>query len=145
LLVWDKGSYTERFLALLPWTCELQSTLVHSARSLHYFLFPSHSGLCQFKITLFIPLQCIHQAHSSFRFPSLFLFIPCTFSLVCDPCPVILLHLFWVYNWHKKENLRFLAFRAWLTLLKMTFSSFIHLLANDKTSFFSVAEQNSSV
>jgi hypothetical protein len=29
LLVWDKDSYTERFLALLPCTCVLQLTLVH--------------------------------------------------------------------------------------------------------------------
>jgi hypothetical protein len=29
LLVWDKDSYTERFLALFSCTCVLQSTLVH--------------------------------------------------------------------------------------------------------------------
>jgi hypothetical protein len=29
LLLWVKDSYTERFLALLPCTCELQPTLVH--------------------------------------------------------------------------------------------------------------------
>jgi hypothetical protein len=29
LLVWDKDSYTERFLALLPCTCVMQPTLVH--------------------------------------------------------------------------------------------------------------------
>jgi hypothetical protein len=29
LLVWDKDSYTERFLALFPCTCVLQPTLVH--------------------------------------------------------------------------------------------------------------------
>jgi hypothetical protein len=29
LLVWDKDSSTERFLALLPCTCELQPTLIH--------------------------------------------------------------------------------------------------------------------
>jgi hypothetical protein len=29
LLVWDKNSYTERFLALLPCTCVLQPTLIH--------------------------------------------------------------------------------------------------------------------
>jgi hypothetical protein len=29
LLVWDKDGHTERFLALLPWTCVLQPTLVH--------------------------------------------------------------------------------------------------------------------
>jgi hypothetical protein len=29
LLVWDKDSNTERFLALLPYTCVLQPTMVH--------------------------------------------------------------------------------------------------------------------
>jgi hypothetical protein len=29
LLVWDKDSYTERFLVLFPCTCVLKSTLVH--------------------------------------------------------------------------------------------------------------------
>jgi hypothetical protein len=29
LLVWEKDSCTERFLALLPCTCVLQPTLVH--------------------------------------------------------------------------------------------------------------------
>jgi hypothetical protein len=32
LLVWDKDSYTERFLALLPCTCVLQPTSVHYFR-----------------------------------------------------------------------------------------------------------------
>jgi hypothetical protein len=35
LLVWDKDSYTERFLLLLPCTCVLQPTLIH----LHLVLF----------------------------------------------------------------------------------------------------------
>jgi hypothetical protein len=37
LLVWDKDSYTERFLVLLPCTCVLQPTLVHLCQtsSLH--------------------------------------------------------------------------------------------------------------
>jgi hypothetical protein len=61
--------------------------------------------------------------------------------LVCDPYPVILLNLFLVYNLHMRKNIRFF---AWLTLLKMMFSSSIHLLANDKISFL-VAEQNSIV
>jgi hypothetical protein len=29
---------------------------------------PSHSGLCQFKITIFAPLKWAHQTHSVFRF-----------------------------------------------------------------------------
>jgi hypothetical protein len=38
LLVWDKDSYTERFLALLPGTCVLQPTLVHLYQTSSYFL-----------------------------------------------------------------------------------------------------------
>jgi hypothetical protein len=38
------------------------------------------------------------------------------------------------------ENMRFLAFWAWLTLLKVMFSSSIHLLANDKIPLFFVAK-----
>jgi hypothetical protein len=78
LLVWDKDSYTETFLALLPCICELQPHCFISTRPLHYSWSPSHSGLCQFKITIFTPLQWAHQPHSSFRFP--FLFLPCVFS-----------------------------------------------------------------
>jgi hypothetical protein len=40
LLVWGKDSYTERFLALLPFTCELQPTLVHFCQTSSYFLVP---------------------------------------------------------------------------------------------------------
>jgi hypothetical protein len=65
------------------------------------------------------------------------------FPLVCNPCPIILLHFFGVYNPPKRENMRFLTFWAWLTLLKMIFSSSIHLLVNDNILFFFVAEQNS--
>jgi hypothetical protein len=50
-----------------------------------------------------------------------------------------------VYIPHIRENMWFLAFWARLTLLKMMFSSSIHLLANDKISFYLVAEWNSIV
>jgi hypothetical protein len=56
LLLWDN---LERFLALLPCICVLQPTLVH----LYTFWSPSHSGLWQFKITLFAPLQWALQLH----------------------------------------------------------------------------------
>jgi hypothetical protein len=39
-----------------------------------------------------------------------------------------------------RENIRVLAFWARLTSLKVMFSSSIHLPANDKVSFFFVAE-----
>jgi hypothetical protein len=49
--------------------------LVHLYQTSSLFLSPpSHSGLCQFKITIFAPLQW--QPHPSFRFPSLSLFLP---------------------------------------------------------------------
>jgi hypothetical protein len=47
---------------------------------------------------------------------------------------------FQVYNPHMRENMRFLSFWAWLTSLKMMLPSSIHLLANDKISFFFVTE-----
>jgi hypothetical protein len=40
LLVWDKDSCTESFLALLPCTCVLQPTLIHLYQTSS--LFPSH-------------------------------------------------------------------------------------------------------
>jgi hypothetical protein len=46
--------------------------------------------------------------------------------------------LFQVYNLHMRKNMQVLAFWAWLTSLKMMFSSSIHVLANDKISFFFV-------
>jgi hypothetical protein len=55
LLAWDKGSYTERFLALLLCTGVLQPELVHLYQTVLFTISrsPSHSGLCLFKITLF--------------------------------------------------------------------------------------------
>jgi hypothetical protein len=38
-----------------------------------------------------------------------------------------------------RENMRFLVFWAWLTSLRIMFSSSIHLLADDKISFFFMA------
>jgi hypothetical protein len=49
------------------------------------------------------------------------------------------LHLYWAYNPHMRENMWPLTFWTWLTLLKMMFSSSIHLPANDKISFFLMA------
>jgi hypothetical protein len=70
LLVWDKDSYTERFLVLLPCTCVLQPELLIYTRLFTTSRSPSHSGLCQFKITLFAPLQWAHKTLSSFGFPT---------------------------------------------------------------------------
>jgi hypothetical protein len=78
LPVWDKDSYAERFLVLLTYVYYnphwfISTNLFTTSQS------PSHSGFCQFKITTFAPPQWAHQPHSSFRFPSLSLFLPCTF------------------------------------------------------------------
>jgi hypothetical protein len=96
LLVWGKDSYTKRLLVLLPCTCVSLPALVHLCQtSLLLPWSPSHSGLCQFKITIFAPLQWAHKTLSNFRFLSLSLFLLCMFlPLVCDPGPITLLHLF---------------------------------------------------
>jgi hypothetical protein len=87
LLVWDKDSYTERFLALLPCTCVLQPTLVHfyqtssllpgplpivvsdSLRLLYSLLYSEH---IHFQVSGFLPFP-ISPAH--------------ILPLACDPCP----------------------------------------------------------
>jgi hypothetical protein len=82
LLVWDKDSYTECYL--------LSVASMHVCIATHIDSFlpdvfttswsPSHSGLCQFKISIFSPLQWAHQPHSSFRFPFLSPSLQCVFS-----------------------------------------------------------------
>jgi hypothetical protein len=84
LLVSDKDSYTDRFLALLPCTCVLQPKLVHLYQTSS--LLPGHLRIvtsCQFKITLFTPLQWAHQTLSCFEFPT----IPYS-SCMCSPLSV---------------------------------------------------------
>jgi hypothetical protein len=94
LLVWDKDSCAGWFPALIPGTCVLESTLVHlrqssslppsplpivasaSLRLLHSLLYSEHINHIQ--VFGFLP----------FPIPLL------SFPLVCDPCPIILLHLF---------------------------------------------------
>jgi hypothetical protein len=86
LLVWDKDSYTERFLALLPCTSVLQPKLVHLYQISS--LLPSPLpivALGQFKITLLALLQWAHQPHVRFRFPSLSLFLLSVFPLSVWP------------------------------------------------------------
>jgi hypothetical protein len=68
LLVWDKDSYTERFLALLPGTSVLQSELIHLYITTTQS--PSHSSLCCFKVIILAPLPWAHQTLSSFGFPT---------------------------------------------------------------------------
>jgi hypothetical protein len=122
---------------LLPCTCVLQPTLAHlyqtssllpgplltvasaSLRLLYSLLYSKHINHIQVLGFLSFP----YSSHDHL-------------SLVCDPCPTIILHLFRVCNLHMRENMPFLAFWAWLISLKMMFSSSIHLLANDKISLF---------
>jgi hypothetical protein len=74
LLAWDKDSYTERFLALLPCTCVLQPTLVHLCQTSS--LLPGPLPIVvSVSLRLFAPLQWAHQPHTSFRFPFLSLFL----------------------------------------------------------------------
>jgi hypothetical protein len=80
LLVWDKDSYTERFLSLLPCTCVLQPTLVHlcqtssllpgpvpivasaSLRFLYSLLYSEHINHIQ--VLGFLPFPYSSCAHS---------------------------------------------------------------------------------
>jgi hypothetical protein len=81
LLAWDKDSYTERFLALLPCTCVLQPKLVHLYQTSS--LLPSHLLIvasANLWLLFFAPVQLAHQTLSSFRFPSLSLFLLYAFS-----------------------------------------------------------------
>jgi hypothetical protein len=95
LLSWNKASYTERFLALLPCTCILQPTLAHlcqtssllpgplpivassSLRWLYSLLYSEHINHIQVLGFLPSPIPPVH-----------------ILPLVCDPCPIILLHFF---------------------------------------------------
>jgi hypothetical protein len=81
LLVWDKDSYTERFLVLLPCTCVLEPTLFNLYQTSSLLL--GHLLIVASVSLRFARLQWAHQSHSSFRFPSLSLFLPCTFFLYC--------------------------------------------------------------
>jgi hypothetical protein len=90
---WDKGSYIERFLALLPCTSVLQPELIlHDLFTTSQS--PSHSDLCRFKVTISLLYSgdIKHfQVLGFLPFP-----IPpvCALLLACDPSPIILLHLF---------------------------------------------------
>jgi hypothetical protein len=54
-----------------------------------------------------------------------------------------------IYNWiclpHMRKNMWPLSFWTWLTLVNMIFSTSIHLLVKDKTSFFFITELYSIV
>jgi hypothetical protein len=66
---------------LLPCTYVVQNHICSSLPDFTTSWSSSHSGLCQFKITLFAPLQWAHQTLSSFRFPTLSVFLLYKFSM----------------------------------------------------------------
>jgi hypothetical protein len=85
LLVWDKDSYTERFMALLPWTCILKPTLIHLCQTTSLLPCPLLTMAFANLTLLYLLLNLIdvlwaHQPHSNLRFPSLSLFLLCAFS-----------------------------------------------------------------
>jgi hypothetical protein len=83
LLIWDKDSYTDRFLALLSYTCVLQSELVHlyqissllpgqlpivsstSLRLLYSLVYLGHINHIQ--VLGFLPFPSSSPLHSLFR------------------------------------------------------------------------------
>jgi hypothetical protein len=87
---WDKDSYTERFLALLPWTNVLQPKLIHLYLTFSPvldplpILTPVTLGFC------IAPLQWGHQTLSCFGFPT----YPHT-SHMCSP----------LITWLKSDNI----------------------------------------
>jgi hypothetical protein len=109
LLVWDKDSYTERFLGLLPCTCVLQLTLVHfyQTSSLLPGLLPTVAS-ASLRL-LYSLLNREHINHTQvLGFLSFPYFSVRVLPLVCDPCPIILLHLVCVYkNMCMRENVNF--------------------------------------
>jgi hypothetical protein len=95
LLVWDKDSYKERFLTLLPSKSVLQPKLIHLY--LTSSLLPGHLPIVTSDILrlLYWLLNSGHIKH--FQVLGFLLFpIPpvCVLHLACVPCPIILLHLF---------------------------------------------------
>jgi hypothetical protein len=97
LLVWDKDSYTQRVLALLPCTSVLQLELIHLSKTSS--LLPGH--LC---IVTSVSLRLLYSLLNSGQIEhfktlgSLPFPIPpvCVLPLACNLCPIVLLHLFLV-------------------------------------------------
>jgi hypothetical protein len=77
-------SYSDPLLSKRLWGSWGLPTAIHIGSSLSELFTtswsPCHSGLCQFKITIFALQQGAHQTLSTFRFPFLSLFLLCMFS-----------------------------------------------------------------
>jgi hypothetical protein len=84
LLVWDKNSYTERFLTLLACTCELWPALVH-----FYQTSPLLLGLLPIgaSVNLRLLYSLLNREHINHIQVSGFLSFP-YFSCVCSPLSV---------------------------------------------------------
>jgi hypothetical protein len=93
LLAWNKDSYTERFLALLPCTCVLHPKLVRLYQTSS--LLPSRLPIVA-SVSLTLLYSLPYSGHIKHIQVLGFLCFPVppvrVLSLVCDPCPIILLH-----------------------------------------------------
>jgi hypothetical protein len=95
LLVWDKDSCTERFLALLPRTCVLQPTLVHLYQTSSLLLSPLPIVASASSKLLYSLLYSEHINHIQVLGFLPFPYSSCVhFPLSVWSCPIILLHLF---------------------------------------------------
>jgi hypothetical protein len=137
LPVWNKDSYTGIFFLLFLCKCVSQHKLVHQYQTSS--LLPSPLSTVG-SASLRLLYSFLYSKHINHIQVFGFLFMR-SLPLVCEPCPIILLHLFWVYNPYMMDNMWFLAFLAWNKM----FSNSIHLPVNVKISFFFVAIKNSSV
>jgi hypothetical protein len=80
LLVWDKYSYTERLLVVLPCTCVLQPTLVDLYQTSSLLPGPLPIVASASLWWLYLLLYSEHINHiQGFWFSLLFLFLPCIF------------------------------------------------------------------
>jgi hypothetical protein len=108
LLVWDKDSYIEGFLALLPCTCVLQPTLVHLYQTSSLLSSPLPIVASASLRLLYLLLNREHINHNQ-----VLGFLPCPYSsrvhspLNVWPMSNILLHLFWAYNLHMRRTCSF--------------------------------------
>jgi hypothetical protein len=128
----------ERFLALLPCTSVLQPKLTHLYLTIS--IVPDPLPILIFKVSVLVPVQWGHQTLSCFGFPT----YPHT-SCMCSPLSM----------WPKSNHIAAFALDlksayegehtifgllSLANLAQDNGPSSIHLLANDKISFFFMAE-----
>jgi hypothetical protein len=95
LLAWDKDSYKERFLELLSCPRVLQPELVHLYQTSS--LIPGHLPIVA-SVSLRLLYSLLYSGHIKHFQVLGFLPFPippvCVLPLACEPCSIILLHLF---------------------------------------------------